>query len=200
MRRKTFDALLTTGGLIVAAMLLVAGGLLTWAHGFVQSEVTSQLSAQQIFFPKAGSEALADPAVKPFLSPYAGQQLTDGAQAKAYADHFIAVHLKEMTGGQTSAQLSGKSLANPTDTKLAGQVQTVFRGETLRGLLLNAYAFWQMGQIAFIGAIAAFAAAAVLLALSLLGFLHLRRVPGVEQLHLGEGKHGGVHGRATASV
>jgi len=196
MRRKTFDALLTTGGLIVAAMLLVAGGLLTWAHGFVQSEVTSQLSAQQIFFPKAGSEALADPAVKPYLSPYAGQQLTDGAQAKAYADHFIAVHLKEMTGGQTYAQLSGKSLANPTDTKLAGQVQTVFRGETLRGLLLNAYAFWQMGQIALIGAIAAFAAAAVLLALSLLGFLHLRRVPAVEQLHLGEG----VHGRATANV
>src|SRR6476661_3576553 len=194
MRRKTFDALLTTVGLIVAAMLLVAGGLLTWAHSFVQDEVHSQLSAQKIFFPPAGSDALKDPAIKPYLSQYAGQQLTDGAQAKAYADHFIAVHLKEMTGGQTYAQLSGKSLANPTDTKLAGQVQTVFRGETLRGLLLNAYAFWQMGQIALIGAIAAFAAAAVLLALS------LRRVPGVEQLHLGEGKHGGVHGRATASV
>ena len=196
MRRKTFDALLTTVGLIVAAMLLVAGSLLTWAHSFVQTEVTSQLSAQKIFFPAAGSEGLSDPAVKPYLSQYAGQQLTNGAQAKAYADHFIAVHLKEMTGGQTYAQLSGKSLANPTDTKLAGQVQTVFRGETLRGLLLNAYAFWQMGQIALVGAIVAFVAAGILLLMSLLGFMHLRRVNATEQLHLGEGQR--VPAPATA--
>lgn len=189
MRRRTFDALLTTGGLVVAAILLVAGGLLTWAHNFVQDQVTTQLSAQQIFFPQPGSEALNDPAVKPYLSQYAGQQLTDGAQARAYADHFIAVHLNEMTGGQTYAQLSGKSLADPTDTKLAGQVQTVFRGETLRGLLLNAYAFWQMGQIALVGAIASFVGAALLLALSLLGFLHLRRVPAGQELHLGRPAH-----------
>ena len=196
MRRKTFDALLTTVGLIVAAMLLVAGGLLTWAHSFVQTEVTSQLSAQKIYFPKAGSESLNDPAVKPWLSQYAGQQLTNGAQAKVYADHFIAVHLNEMTGGQTYAQLSGKSLANPTDTKLAGQVQTVFRGETLRGLLLNAYAFWQMGQIALVGAVVSFVAAGLLLVMSLLGFMHLRRVPATEQLHVGEGRH--VPAPATA--
>jgi hypothetical protein len=188
MRRKTFDALLTTVGLIVAAMLLVAGGLLTWAHSFVQDEVHSQLSAQKIFFPPAGSDALKDPAVKPYLSQYAGQQMTDGAQAKAYADHFIAVHLQEMTGGQTYAQLSSKALANPTDTKLAGQVQTVFRGETLRGLLLNAYAFWQMGQIALVGAIVSFVAAGVLLVMSLLGFWHLRRASATEELHLGEGR------------
>jgi len=189
MRRRTFDALLTTGGLIVAAILLVAGGLLTWAHNFVQDQVTTQLSAQQIFFPQSGSEALNDPAVKPYLSQYAGQQLTDGAQARAYADHFIAVHLNEMTGGQTYAQLSGKSLADPTDTKLAGQVQTVFRGETLRGLLLNAYAFWQMGQIALVGAIASFVGADLLLALSLLGLLHLRRVPAGQEMHLGHPTH-----------
>lgn len=188
MRRKTFDALLTTVGLIVAAMLLVAGGLLTWAHSFVQDEVHSQLSAQKIFFPPAGSDALKDPAIKPYLSQYAGQQMTDGAQAKAYADHFIAVHLQEMTGGQTYAQLSSKALANPTDTKLAGQVQTVFRGETLRGLLLNAYAFWQMGQIALVGAIVSFVAAGVLLVMSLLGFWHLRRASATEALHLGEGR------------
>ena len=79
--------------------------------------MTTQLSAQQIFFPKPGSEALNDPAVKPYLSQYAGQQLTDGARARAYADHFIAVHLNEMTGGQTYAQLSGKSLAAPTSAR-----------------------------------------------------------------------------------
>lgn len=185
MKRKTFDALLTTSGLIVTAVLLAAGGLLTWAHVFVQEQVTSQLSAQQIYFPKAGSDSLNDPAVKPYLSQYAGQQLTDGAQARAYADHYIAVHIAKMAGGQTYAQLSRKAQANPSDTKLAGLVQTVFRGETLRGLLLNAYAFWQMGQIALFAAIAAFAGAAVMLVLSLLGFAHLRHVPRDREVRLG---------------
>jgi hypothetical protein len=158
-------------------VLVAAGGLLLWAHNFVDNQVHSQLAAQQIFFPKAGGDALNDPAVKPYLSRYAGQQLVTGAQAEAYANHFIAVHINEMAGGKTYSQLSAESLANPTDTKLAGQVQTVFRGETLRGLLLNAYAFGKMGQIALIAAISAFAAAGFLLVLSLLGYAHLRRVP-----------------------
>jgi len=177
MRRKTFDALLTSAGLVIAIVLVAAGGLLLWAHNFVDNQVHTQLAAQQIYFPKAGSESLEDPAVKPYLSQYAGQQLVNGAQAQAYANHFIAVHINEMAGGKTYAQLSQESLANPNDTKLAGQVQTVFRGETLRGMLLNAYAFWKMGQIALIAAIAAFAGAAIMLVLSILGYAHLRRVP-----------------------
>ncbi|MER7251360.1 hypothetical protein [Kribbella sp. NPDC000426] len=177
MRRKTFDALLTSAGFVLAIVLVAAGGLLLWAHNFVDNQVHTQLAAQQIFFPKAGSESLEDPAVKPYLSQYAGQQLVTGAQAEAYANHFIAVHINEMAGGKTYAQLSQESLANPNDAKLAGQVQTVFRGETLRGLLLNAYAFGKMGQIALYAAITAFAAAGILLILSLLGYAHLRRVP-----------------------
>ena len=183
MRRKTFDALLTTGGLLIAAVLLVAGGLLTWAHSFVNDQVHSQLSQQQIFFPKAGDAAIADPAIKPYLTKYAGQQLTNGAQAEAYADHFIKVHLGKIGGGKTYAQLSTEAQANPSDTKLAGTVQTMFRGETLRGLLLNAYAFWKMGQIAAIAAIVSFIGAGVLLLLSALGFWHLRRTdPSAEVL------------------
>lgn len=192
MRRRTFDALMTATGIALAIVLAVAGGLLLWAHSFVQDQVTTQLTAQQIYFPEKGSEALADPAVKPYLSQYAGQQLTTGVQAKAYADHFIAVHLKEMTGGQTYAQLSGKALANPDDEKLAGLVATVFKGETLRGLLLNAYAFGQMGTIALYGAIASFVGAAVLLLLSLLGAAHLRRVPVDEEVRLGTKVHPAV--------
>jgi hypothetical protein len=181
MRRKTFDALLTTGGLLIAVVLLVAGGLLTWAHSFVDNQVRSQLVQQQIFFPPAGSAGLADPQIKPYLEQYAGKQLTTGAQAGAYADHFIKVHLEKIGGGQTYAQLSAKSNADPTNTKLADQVQTMFRGETLRGLLLNAYAFWKMAEIAMIAAIAAFIGAGILLVLVAFGYLHLRRVdPGVE--------------------
>ena len=185
MRRRTFDALMTIAGVVLAVVLTVAGGLLFWAHSFVADQVTTQLSSQQIFFPDKGSDALNDPAVKPYLSQYAGQQLTTGPQARAYADHFIAVHLEEMTGGQTYAQLSAKAMANPDDQKLAGLVATVFKGETLRGLLLNAYAFSQMGTIALYGAIASFVGAAVMLLLSLLGAAHLRRVPADEEVRLG---------------
>jgi len=186
MRRRTFDVLLATSGLIVAAVLLAAGGLLTWAHSFVNDQVTSQLTSQKIFFPPKGDAALASPEIKPYLEQYAGQQLTNGAQAKAYADHFIAVHINEMTGGKTYAQVSAASMAAPSNTKLADLVQTVFRGETLRGLLLNSYAFWQMGQIALYGAIASFIGAGVMLLLSLAGFAHLRRVPETEDVLTGK--------------
>ena len=178
MRRRTLDALLTTGGLIVAAVLLVVGGLMTWASSFVADNVHTQLVAQRIDFPKAGSEQLNDPLVKPYLEQYAGQQLTTGAQAKAYADHYIKVHLDEATGGKTYSELSAAARANPDDPKAKGLVDLAFKGETLRGLLLNAYAFGTMGTIAMYAAWASFVGAAAMLVLALLGFLHLRRVPG----------------------
>ncbi len=189
MRRKTLDTLLAATGLVVAAMLVAAGGMLAWAHSFVNDQVTTQLTAQQIFFPEEGSESLNNPEVKPHLEQYAGQQLTTGAQARAYADHFIKVHIDAMTGGQTYSQLSAQAQASPDDPQLAGQVQTVFRGETLRGLLLNSYAFWKMGQIAWIGALVSFAAAALMLILSLLGMRHARHTPEDTEVLVGQRKH-----------
>jgi hypothetical protein len=145
----------------------------------VGDQVHTQLAAQKIYFPPATSGALkALPAADAkAMAAYAGQQMTNGAQAQTYADHFIAVHLREIGGGKTYAQLSAASLAQPKNAALAAQVQTMFRGETLRGLLLNAYAFWEMGQIMLIGAIVAFAAAAVMLIMSVFGVVHLRRAP-----------------------
>jgi hypothetical protein len=175
MLRKTFDALATAGGLIVTAILIVAGSLLLWGHSFVTSQVHTQLAAQQIYFPANNSPAIKAPEFAA-MHQYAGQLMTTGAQAEVYADHFIANHLKVIGGGKTYAQLSAASLAQPKNTVLAAQVQTVFRGETLRGLLLNAYAFWKMGQIMAFAAIAAFTAAALMLILSGLGIAHLRRV------------------------
>src|SRR5436309_3381234 len=134
MRRKSFDTLTSAAALVVAAVLLTASGLLFWAHSFVSDNVRTQLTAEKIFFPPAGSESLNDPAVKPYLSKYAGQQLVNGEQAKAYADLFIAVHLKGISGGQTYSELSSQAQKAPTDTVLAGKVATVFTGETLRGL------------------------------------------------------------------
>jgi len=181
MKRRTFDAMLALAGVVIAIVLVVAGGLLSWGHSFIDNQVHSQLAAQKIFFPpasafdhaKAGTEITPD--MKQYLGKYAGKQMTTGAEAGAYANHFIAVHLQEIGGGQTYAQLSAKSLADPKNTALAGQVATVFKGETLRGLLLNAYAFGKMGTIAGIGAIVAYIGAGLMLLLAALGFLHLRR-------------------------
>jgi hypothetical protein len=52
----------------------------------------------------------------------------------------------------------------------------MFKGETLRGLLLNAYAFWKIGQIALIASIVSFILAAAMAILATLGFVHGRRV------------------------
>lgn len=176
MRRTTFDTLMSAAGLLAAAVLLVAGGLLTWAHSFISHEVTTQLSAQKIFFPEKGDPQLKEKEIGPFISQYAGQQLTTGKQAKAFADHYIAVHLQQAGGGKTYSELSTESRANPDDAEKAAAVQTAFRGETLRGLLLNAYAFATMGTIALYAAFGAFAAAAIFLLLAVLGFAHRGRV------------------------
>jgi hypothetical protein len=172
--RRLIDVVLTAGGLLMTVVLIVAGGLLVWAHNFVDNEIHNQLAAEQIYFPAANSAAVAAPEFKD-MRQYGGQQLTTGAQAEVYADHFIANHLKTIGGGKTYAQLSAEAQADPTNTTLAATVDTVFKGETLRGLLLNAYAFGTMATIAGIAAIAAFIAAALMLALSVLGMLHIRR-------------------------
>ena len=179
MRRRTFDVIASTIGLGLAALLIVAGGLLTWANTFVGDQVHDQLAAQKIFFPAKGSESLTELKGADFaaVSKYAGQQLTTGAQAEAYADHFIGVHLKGIGGGKTYAELSGAALKDPANEKLQGQVATMFKGETLRGLLLNAYAFGKMATIAGIAAIAAFVGAGLMLVLGGLGLWHAHRVP-----------------------
>ena len=175
MKRRTFDILAATGGLFLAVTLIVSGVLLAWAHNFIGNEVHTQLAAQKIYFPPAGSAAIKAPEFAA-MRQYAGQQLTTGAQAETYADHFIANHLIKIGGGKTYAQVSAEALASPGNTKLAATAATLFQGQTLRGLLLNAYAFATMGTIAGIAAIAAFIAAAVMLILSGLGLIHARRV------------------------
>ncbi len=164
-------SVLARAGLALTVILAVAGGLLLWGSAYVHNSVRGQLAEQQVYFPpkaafahpKAGTEIT--PGMVPIVSQYAGQQLLTGQQAEVYADHFIAVHLQEMAPGQTYATLSAKSLAQPGNAKLAGLVQTVFRGQTLRGLLLNAYGWWKVSQITYIASVISFALAG----LSLIG-------------------------------
>lgn len=177
MRRRTFDTIMSAGGFMLAVVLLVAGTLLVWGHNFAADNVRTQLTQQKIFFPPAGNEQYKDPRIGPYASKYAGQQVTNGTQAEVFANHYIAVHLQEVADGKTYSEVSALSRQNPDDAKLAGQVQTLFRGETLRGLLLNAYAFGKIAQIAWYGAVASFIGAGVMLLLSIAGVLHLRRTP-----------------------
>jgi len=179
MKRRAFDLIASIVGLGLAAILFVAGGLLSWAHTFVGDQVHRQLSQQQIFFPPKGSEAIAAPEFAP-MQKYAGQQLTTGDQARVYADYFIGNHLKAIGGGKTYSQLSTQAQANPDDAALAGKVETMFKGETLRGLLLNAYAFGKMGTIAGIAAISAYVGGGVMLVLGGLGLWHARRARNAE--------------------
>ncbi|HLX87569.1 MAG TPA: hypothetical protein VKR22_03770 [Acidimicrobiales bacterium] len=175
MRRKTFDMILTAGGAMLTVVLLAAGALGLWGHSYATSNVHDQLAMQQITFPALGSQALASPKIGPYLNKYAGQQLLTGPQAEAYADHFIAVHLSEMPYNGVYATASAAAMADPKNTQLAGTVNTIFKGTTLRGLLLEAYAFWTIGQVALVGAIVAFILAAAMLILTALGVWHFRR-------------------------
>ena len=122
---------------------------------------------------KPGTEIT--PAMIPSVSQYAGQQLLTGPQAKAWSDHFIAVHLSEMPYGGVYSKISAAALAKPNDPKLAALKATSFQGTTLRGLLLEAYAFSTVGQIMLWGAIASFLAAAFMSVLVGLGFWHATR-------------------------
>ena len=181
MRRKTLDMLAVAGGAVLTIVLIAAGSLGLWGYNYAQSNVHNQLAMQHIVFPTKAEFAQAKPGTEitpgmiPYLEKYAGQPLLTGAQAEAYADHFIAVHLSEMPYGGVYALVSAASRADPTNAKLAALVQTSFMGTTLRGLLLEAYAFSTFGTIALVGAIVSFILAGIMLILTLLGLWHYFR-------------------------
>jgi hypothetical protein len=194
MQRKVFDLIASAGGLVMVVVLLVAGVLLMWGYSFANSNVHNQLAEQQIVFPSkaafahpvAGSEIT--PSMIGTVSTYAGQPLVTGQQAEVYANDFIAVHLQEIGGGLTYAQLSAKAMAlpkgSPAYTAAEAKVQTVFQGTTLRGLLLEAYAFGTLATIALIASISAFVLAAIMAVLVAFGFWHARRTSDDKELEV----------------
>ena len=195
MRRKTFDSLLGVTGLALAAILVIAGSLLTWGSTYVHNTVHNQLAAQQIYFPaaaafahpKAGTEIT--PSMIPSVSQYAGQQLLTGQQAEAFANNFIAVHVATMGGGKTYSQLSAESIAQPANTKLATLVNTVFKGESLRGMLLNAYGWWKVSQLLYIAALISFGLAVLALAGSATAIARGRRASADAEIFATKAQH-----------
>ena len=198
MKRRTLDLLFSIGGLGLAVLLLVVGIVLTSNANFANTYVHDQLSAQHISFKPA--DQLTDEEKKSdCLRENAGQALTTGKQAECYANEFIGLHLKAIGGGQTYADL-GKpesalkaQVAQAEQTKAAnlpdlqkqlaqvsGQRETMFKGETLRGMLLTSYGFSEMGRKAGQAALAMYLGAALLLLLSIAGLVHAFRTPASE--------------------
>ena len=185
MNRKTIDSLVSYIGLALAVVLLGAGILASVASSFVNEQVTNQLTEQKITMPT--KEAVAAQkfaqADADALAPYSGLAMTTGDQAYAFAEHYIKVHMAGIAGGKTYEEVSSEYMAAlktaptaPETAALGQQRMSLFMGDTLRGLLLNAYAFGTVGKIAGFAAIGAYIAAGVLLLLSFLGFRHARRV------------------------
>lgn len=188
MNRKTLDKLVSYLGLALAGLLVVAGFLAYTGYSFANTTVTEQLTEQKINFPTtdyapvAGEAGFTQEDVDA-LAPFIGTQLTTGDGAKAYAEHYIKVHMNAIGGGKTYSEVSSEYRAaaavDPTAAEtiaLGEQRMTLFMGDTLRGLLLEAYAFWTIGQIALVAAYACFAGAVVMFLLALLGFRHAKAV------------------------
>lgn len=181
--RSAFDKLISWTGLALATVLLAAGGLLTWANTFIDNQVHDQLAMQDITMPSGAATAELPKADQNALKPYAGSKLDTGAEAKAFADHYILVHMNAASNGRTYEEVSGEFIQMSDAQKASadgaalGQLrQTLFMGNTLRGLLLYGYAFATIGTIAGIAAYVSFAGGALLLVLVALGLWHARRV------------------------
>jgi hypothetical protein len=194
VKRRTIDKVLISIGILAAVVFAVAGVLLAWGHNFASNYVGDELSSQHITFPSAAAlteEGRTD------LVKFADQKLDTGKEAEGYAS-FINGHLQGIADGATYADLGAVESAAKADVKAAveagdpqatidelqakadgvtAQRNTLFKGETLRGLLLSAYAWSTVGMIAGIAAIGAFIAAAMMAVLSVLGIIHYRRTP-----------------------
>jgi hypothetical protein len=132
---------LTSIATVAAAGMIIVGALALIGGHYDKQVVHDQLAPQKIFFPK--------PATNPALAAYAGQQVLTGKQAKLYAQDQIGVDLTKVAGGKTYSQISTEWIAGGMkNTTLASERTTLFMGETLNGLLLNAWGWSVIGGIA----------------------------------------------------
>lgn len=185
MKRKTFDKIVTSIGGALTLFLLISAALLNWGASFANDSVKSQLENQNISFPAA--DAMPE-ATRAQLEKWAEQKVTTGEMARDYSDLYIWEHMKaaaqgaigkEATYSEVSGMYMGLVRGGSTDVaqieKLAELRQTLFMGNTLRGMLLEAYAFGTFGVIAGYGAIAALVGGLLMLILTIAGVIHLRR-------------------------
>ena len=198
MKRRTLDVLFSIGGLAIAALLVIAGIVLSANASFANNYVHDQLAAQNITF-KTADTLTDEEKAQACLVTYAGQKMTTGKQAECYANNFIGLHLKSTANGQTYAdlgvpqtalrnQLAEAQKATPVDqakvddlqkqlNTVTAQRETVFKGETLRGLLLTSYGFSEFGAKAAQAATVAYLGGAIMFLLAIAGLIHAYVTP-----------------------
>jgi hypothetical protein len=199
MKRRTLDIAFSIGGVLLAALFLVLGLVMTSNARFSHNYVRDQLRQQAITF-KTADTLTAEEKQAPCLVKYAGQALVTGKQAECYANSFIGLHVKSVANGATyatlgntqtalKAQLAAATKANDTAkvaalndqlTTVNTQRTTLFQGETLRGLLLTSYGFSTLGEKGAQAATVAYLGAGLLFILSIAGFAHAFKTPATE--------------------
>jgi hypothetical protein len=189
MKRRTLDLIFAAGGAFIAVLIVVLGLVLQNQANFAKNYVHDQLAAQKISFTPA--KFLKADENNPCLKKYAGQALVTGREAECYANGYIGVHVKSINDGKTYAETSGAALdlanqlrALPDQNSAAakklsaqydelhGKANTLFQGETLRGLLLTSYGFSIFGERAHTAALVCFGLVLVLLLAAIAGFVH----------------------------
>ena len=193
MSRKRLDLIVSTGGLATAVLFAVLGVVFRANGTFARDYVADQLGAQRIEFPVADALTDDERAV-PCLVGYAGTTVDDGAKAECYANSYIGIHLAGIGGGETYASLGAVQRGLRAEVQAAEAAndaglpalrmrldevtadrETMFKGETLRGLLLTTYGFSIFGDKAMQAALVCLLVAAVMLVAATAGFVHARR-------------------------
>ncbi|MPZ71084.1 MAG: hypothetical protein GEU71_16400 [Actinobacteria bacterium] len=183
--RSLIDRLISSAGAVIAVALFALGGAAIYGGNFALDNVRDRLEPQNITFPPA--EAMSDFDKAEGLAAFAGQKVDTGSEAEAFS-RYIGGHLAEVNEGKTYSETSSESRGyaaevgeNPTEAEVAamaeldGKVQTLFRGETLRAILLNAYGWWTVGLITFFAGIGMVIAGLFLAVLVTLGLRHARK-------------------------
>jgi hypothetical protein len=185
----------SAGGIAVAILLVLLGFVFKTNADFADSYVHDQLAEQKISFTAA--EFLSDEEkASSCLIENAGTPLDSGKKAECYANDYIGMHLKGIGGGETyatigaiqakaKAALADATAANASNVvelkaeldKITGQRESMFKGETLRGLLLTSYGFSIFGEKAALAGMLSFLGALVMLLASIAGFIHAFSTP-----------------------
>ena len=175
MDRKTWDQMVSTAGAVVAAVLIVLGGLAIFGGNFGRDNGRDRLTPEHIAFPPL---AAMTPEERAAVGDFAGQQVVNGNQVEAFS-RYIGGHLQFVNDGKTYSETSAaareEGLDPDTAAELQGKADTLFKGETLRSILLNAYGWWTVATLALYAGFAMVAAGIFLAILAVFGFRHARR-------------------------
>jgi hypothetical protein len=176
MDRSNWDKIVSGAGAVVAVALIALGAMAIYGGNFGQQNVRDRLEPQNIAFPPA--EAMT-PQEKAEIGAFAGQKVENGVQAEAFS-RYIGGHLEAINDGATYSETSAAAREEGLDPKVAAELQgkadTLFKGESLRAMLLNAYGWWTVATIALWAGVAMVLAGLFMGIFSVLGFRHAGKV------------------------